>query len=46
MVLHVRADPSLSLREAHDLGGRVRIQIVKEVPSVVDVLVHMEPLED
>ena len=46
VVLHVQADPDLPLREAHDLGGRVRSRIVKEVPSVVDVLVHMEPLED
>ena len=45
VVLHVQADPGLSLREAHDLGGRVRSRIVKAVPSVVDVLVHMEPLE-
>jgi len=45
VVLHVQADPDLSLREAHDLGGRVRSLIVKEVSSVVDVLVHMEPLE-
>jgi divalent metal cation (Fe/Co/Zn/Cd) transporter len=46
VVLHVHADPSLSLREAHELGGRVRSRIVKEMPSVVDVLVHMEPHED
>ncbi len=45
VVLHVQADPRLSLREAHDLGGRVRSRIVEEVPSVVDVLVHMEPFE-
>ena len=44
VVLHVQADPGLSLKEAHDLGGRVRSRIVEEVPSVVDVLVHMEPL--
>jgi len=46
VVLHVQADPSLSLREAHELGGRVRSRIVKEMPAVVDVLVHMEPFEE
>lgn len=46
VVLHVQADPFLSLKEAHDLGGRVRNRIVTEIPSVVDVVVHMEPLEE
>ncbi|MGW8266620.1 MAG: cation diffusion facilitator family transporter [Longimicrobiales bacterium] len=45
VVLHVQADPDLPLREAHDLGGRVRSRIVEGMPSVVDVLVHMEPFE-
>lgn len=46
VVLHVQADPELSLRAAHDLGGKVRSRIVEAVPSVVDVVVHMEPVED
>lgn len=45
VVLHVQADPDLPLREAHNLGGRVRSRIVEGMPSVVDVLVHMEPFE-
>jgi cation diffusion facilitator family transporter len=45
VVLHVQADPEMSLMEAHDLGGRVRSRILEEVPSVVDVVVHMEPLD-
>jgi cation diffusion facilitator family transporter len=45
VVLHVQARPDLPLRDAHDLGGRVRSRIVEEMPSVVDVLVHMEPFE-
>jgi cation diffusion facilitator family transporter len=45
VVLHVEADPGLSLKEAHDLGGRVRSRIVSEIPSVMDVLIHMEPHE-
>jgi cation diffusion facilitator family transporter len=46
VVLHVQADPEMSLREAHELGGRVRRRVVEEVPSVEDVLVHMEPFEE
>jgi len=45
IVLHVQADPGLPLRDAHDLGGQVRRRIVERMPSVVDVLVHMEPFE-
>jgi len=46
VVLHVQADPDLSLQQAHSLGGVVRSRILTEVPSVVDVTVHMEPFED
>ncbi len=45
VVLHVQADPELSLREAHFVGGAVRWRIVTEIPSVSDVVVHMEPFE-
>ena len=42
VVLHVEAAPDLSLRDAHDLGGRVRGEL-RSLPEVVDVVVHMEP---
>ncbi len=43
--LHVQAEPSLSLHEAHILSGKVKRAIKVAVPSVQDVLVHMEPFE-
>jgi cation diffusion facilitator family transporter len=43
--LHVQADPALSLREAHILGGKVKSAIRAAEPAVEDVLVHMEPFE-
>ncbi len=43
--LHVQADPMLSLRDAHNLGGKVKAAIRAEVPSVAGVLIHMEPFE-
>lgn len=45
VVLHVQADPALTLRKAHELGGRVRRRVISEIPSVFDVLIHMEPFE-
>lgn len=45
VAIHVQADASLSLREAHDLGGRVRAAIRND-PLFLDAIVHMEPYED
>jgi len=43
--LHVQANPSLSLRDAHILSGKVKGAIRAAVPRVVGVLIHMEPYE-
>jgi cation diffusion facilitator family transporter len=43
--LHVQADPLLSLHEAHILSGRVKSAIRTAEPTVLGVLVHMEPFE-
>lgn len=43
--LHVQADPTLSLHDAHILSGKVKGAIRTAVPAVRDVLVHMEPFE-
>lgn len=43
--LHVQADPGMSLHDSHILSGCVKTAIRREVPSVQDVLVHMEPYE-
>ncbi len=43
--LHVQADPVLSLHDAHIMSGKVKGAIRAAVPSVRDVLVHMEPFE-
>jgi cation diffusion facilitator family transporter len=41
--IHVQAEPSTPLDEAHALGHRVADQIRAAVPQVDAVLVHMEP---
>lgn len=46
VVLHVQADPRLSLRAAHQLGGQVRSRVIAVMPAVVDVLIHMEPFDE
>ena len=43
--IHVQADPSTSLHDAHVLSGRVKGAIRAAVPAVAGVLVHMEPFE-
>lgn len=43
--LHVQADPSMSLFEAHILSGKVKSAIRSAVPTVTDALIHMEPFE-
>jgi len=41
--LHVQADPAISLEDAHEIAASVKYAILGAVPSVVGVLVHMEP---
>ncbi len=41
--VHVKADPTLSLEDAHEIAATVKYAILNAVPSVVGVLVHMEP---
>lgn len=41
--VHAQADPAMSLDRAHDLAHEVKSAICQAVPSVQDVLVHMEP---
>jgi cation diffusion facilitator family transporter len=43
--LHVQAEPTLPLRDAHNLSGKVKGAIRAEVPGVAGVLIHMEPYE-
>jgi cation diffusion facilitator family transporter len=44
-VVHVQADPVLTLRDAHTLGGAVTEAIHGRLPQVQSVVVHMEPYE-
>lgn len=43
VTVHIQAAPDMSLDAAHSLGGRVKYAIRAAVPTVDQVLVHMEP---
>jgi divalent metal cation (Fe/Co/Zn/Cd) transporter len=43
VTIHVQAEPTMSLDDAHRLGGKVKGAIRAAVPRVQYVLVHMEP---
>jgi cation diffusion facilitator family transporter len=43
--LHVQADASMSLHDAHIVSGKVKTAIRAAVPEVTGVLIHMEPFE-
>ena len=44
--LHVKADPTISLEEAHEIAAKVKYTILEAIPKVVSVLVHMEPYRE
>jgi len=44
--IHVQSEPTMSLRDAHVVSGKVKTAVRRSVPRVVDVLVHMEPFEE
>jgi cation diffusion facilitator family transporter len=41
--MHIEVDPEMTVHRAHDIAHRVKDEIRHQVPSVRDVLVHIEP---
>ena len=41
--LHLEVAPHLSVFDSHEIAGQVRSRIREKVPSVADVLIHVEP---
>lgn len=41
--LHIEVDPDMTVAESHLLGHRVQDHIIRKVPFVAGVLVHIEP---
>jgi cation diffusion facilitator family transporter len=42
--LHVEVAPTTTVAEAHDLSHRIEEHVKRQMPAVVDVMVHVEPL--
>ncbi|MFA6378340.1 MAG: cation diffusion facilitator family transporter [Candidatus Omnitrophota bacterium] len=43
--LHIQLDPATRMDKAHDISYDIEDAIRKDIPSVSDVLVHLEPME-
>lgn len=44
--LHIVVDGELTVREGHLLAHKVEDEILRALPHVADVLVHVEPQEE
>jgi len=44
--LHIEVDGELTVREGHDISELVKQALLEKGPEVVDVVVHLEPVDD
>ncbi|MDB5258403.1 MAG: cation-efflux pump [Chitinophagaceae bacterium] len=44
--LHVLVKASISVREGHDIAHHLKDHLMKALPEIADVLIHVEPKED
>ena len=44
--LHIVVDGSISVRAGHFIADDVRDRIIKEIPEILDVIVHVDPPEN
>jgi len=44
--LHIVVDGGLTVRQGHQLSHQVESEILKALPQVAEVLVHVEPVND
>lgn len=43
VIMHAEVDPAMSVKDAHDLTGKVKEAVGEELPAVASVLIHVEP---
>ena len=41
--MHINLNPELSLERAHDVSHQLKAKIMEEIPSIKDVVIHIEP---
>jgi divalent metal cation (Fe/Co/Zn/Cd) transporter len=46
MDVHIQVDSDLTVTEGHEVGERVRRQLIKNYPNTQDVLVHVDSYDD
>ncbi len=44
--MHLHVPPDMSVHDAHALSGRVKAAVREAVPSVANVLIHIEPADE
>lgn len=44
--MHIEVDPAMTVRDAHIIAGKVKGAVRAAIPSVADVLVHVEPFQE
>ncbi|MCP4472720.1 MAG: cation transporter [Gammaproteobacteria bacterium] len=43
---HIEVDPDLTVSEAHYIAHHIEYQIKKQFPKIIDVQIHIDPLDD
>jgi divalent metal cation (Fe/Co/Zn/Cd) transporter len=43
--MHLEVDPQMTVENSHRIGHEVKNKVRAEIPSVRDVLIHIEPLK-
>jgi len=41
--MHVEVDPKMSVQRSHEIAHEVKDKVRNRIPSVQDVLIHIEP---
>jgi divalent metal cation (Fe/Co/Zn/Cd) transporter len=41
--MHIEVDPQMTVQQGHQIAHQVKARVQQAVPSVNDVLVHVEP---
>ena len=45
VTLHIKFDPDISLKNAHEISERVETAVARVDPEIITVYTHLEPLE-
>lgn len=43
VIMHAEVDPAMTVKDAHDLTGKVKQAVRAELPNIASVLIHVEP---